>query len=313
MRKQKQFLSITVVLALIISMLSMAAVYANSTGVASGRIVSESVRQDVYGITTNPDGFNVQNGVLKAYTGKETELIIPDDLGITLIGERAFYNCSSLTSVVIPSGVTAIVYRAFEGCSNLVSATIPNSVTFIGEEVFKGSSILEIKGVKDSYSEQYAARNNITFSFIDTVPPVITIGTYVKTPTNKDITVTASTNEGTLNAENHIFTKNGSFDFIATDAAGNVTIKTVKIASIDKTAPKITVKSLSGKMLKQNASIKGGATITITETNINKKVIRKNNTAITWPGKNKVTAKGIYAIIVTDKAGNKATFTFKVT
>ena len=67
---------------------------------------------------------------------------------------------------------------------------------------------------------------------------MITLDTYDgTTPINKDIIVAAITNEGTLNAVSHTFTENGSFDFAATDLAGNVATKTVTITNIDKTAP----------------------------------------------------------------------------
>ena len=58
------------------------------------------------------------------------------------IGERAFYDCSSLTSVTIPNSVTSIGNWAFYGCSALTSVTIPNSVTSIGERAFQGCSSL---------------------------------------------------------------------------------------------------------------------------------------------------------------------------
>lgn len=72
---------------------------------------------------------------------------------------------------------------------------------------------------------------------VDNTPPIITLGTYTTAPTNQNITVTATTNEGTLDVGSTTFTANGSFDFIATDAAGNITIKTVTITNIDKSAP----------------------------------------------------------------------------
>jgi hypothetical protein len=76
---------------------------------------------------------------------------------------------------------------------------------------------------------------------VDTVAPIITLGTYTTAPTNQDITVTASTDEGTLNTTTHTFTANGSFDFIATDAAGNTSSETVTINNIDKTLPISTI------------------------------------------------------------------------
>ena len=65
-----------------------------------------------------------------------TSIIIPNS--VTYIGERAFRGCSGLTSITIPNSVTSIEHDTFYQCSGLTSINIPNSVTSIGNEAFCG-------------------------------------------------------------------------------------------------------------------------------------------------------------------------------
>lgn len=58
------------------------------------------------------------------------------------IGEDAFYNCSSLTSLILPTRVIQIGDYAFQKCSNLISITIPARVTKIGKQAFEKCSNL---------------------------------------------------------------------------------------------------------------------------------------------------------------------------
>ena len=73
--------------------------------------------------------------------------------GVTVIGAKAFKDCSDLQSVTIPEGVTEIRYGAFYRCSNLQSVAIPNSVTYIGNCAFYGCSGLQSVTIPDSVTE----------------------------------------------------------------------------------------------------------------------------------------------------------------
>ncbi len=64
--------------------------------------------------------------------------VIPNDGSVTSIGNEAFYDCDSLTSVTIPDSVTSIGNFAFYGCTGLTSITIPDSVMSIGSSAFSG-------------------------------------------------------------------------------------------------------------------------------------------------------------------------------
>ena len=56
------------------------------------------------------------------------------------LGDFAFYGCSGLTSLTLPSSVTKIGCYALSSCIGLTSLTLPSSVTAIGSEAFKHCS-----------------------------------------------------------------------------------------------------------------------------------------------------------------------------
>lgn len=60
------------------------------------------------------------------YTGKESTVILPRTINswpVTKIGEAAFQDNTTITSVTIPDSVTEIGSNAFAGCTNLTSVT----------------------------------------------------------------------------------------------------------------------------------------------------------------------------------------------
>ena len=58
--------------------------------------------------------------------------------GGTGIDDYAFYNCTSLSCIIIPSRVTSIGDYAFEDCISLSSITIPSGLISIGYKAFFG-------------------------------------------------------------------------------------------------------------------------------------------------------------------------------
>ncbi len=80
--------------------------------------------------------FTIADGVLTAYTGTDTNVIIPE--GVTEIGSAVFQNNTIMETVQIPDTVTTIGMDAFYGCTSLKELELPDSVTKIGDTAFSG-------------------------------------------------------------------------------------------------------------------------------------------------------------------------------
>lgn len=78
---------------------------------------------------------------------------------MTSIGKRAFYKCTSLKTIIIPSKVKTIGESAFSGCKKLTKATIGKGVTKIGKKAFYNCKKLKsvtIKTTKLKSVDKYA-------------------------------------------------------------------------------------------------------------------------------------------------------------
>ena len=66
--------------------------------------------------------------IVNGYIGNPTTVVIPDTylgLPVYAISSEAFKDCTSMTSIVIPSSVTSIGTACFIGCSSLETMTMP--------------------------------------------------------------------------------------------------------------------------------------------------------------------------------------------
>lgn len=102
----------------------------------------------------------------------EGVVVIPEEVvfmnrtrKVTRIGEKAFWNCKNLISVIIPNTIISIGNFAFADCKGLTSITIPNTVMSIGAGAFSGcnqlTSIIIPDGIKDVYDETFANCYNL--------------------------------------------------------------------------------------------------------------------------------------------------------
>ena len=70
--------------------------------------------------------FDATTGTIKKYNGNDAVVNIPSTINswpVTKIGEAAFQDNTTITSVTIPDSVTEIGANAFAGCTNLTSVT----------------------------------------------------------------------------------------------------------------------------------------------------------------------------------------------
>ncbi len=113
-------------------------------------------------------------------TCTDLDVLIPpsiDGLTVSAIGEKAFENQTTLTSIVIPDTVTSIGRRAFYYCTGLTEFTIPSSVTSIGTQIFFHADNIHTVYYNSSYYPLTETENQL-FSNAG-ITKVVFGGTYI--------------------------------------------------------------------------------------------------------------------------------------
>ena len=130
--------------------------YENQGQTLSYTILDENAKTCMVNSNNNTNETNISGKV----EIPETVIYDNTEYSVTSIGNRAFYGCSGLSEVTIPTSVTSIGGDAFFNCIGLTSMTIPNSVTSIGKNAFQNCSGLTSLTISSSLT----SINDCTFS-----------------------------------------------------------------------------------------------------------------------------------------------------
>jgi len=112
----------------------------------------------------------------RAFFGRTslTSITIPDS--VTKIGSSAFSGCSGLTNITIQDGVTEISDFAFQNCTGLTSVTIGSGVTSVGRGAFSGCTGLTSITIPDSVTViRSSAFSGCTGLTSITIPDSVTV------------------------------------------------------------------------------------------------------------------------------------------
>ncbi len=115
------------------------------------------------------------------------KIVLPSS--VTSISTSAFALCTSLTDIEMPIGLEKIGYYAFDGCTSLKTVTLPSSVESIGEKPFRSCSLLETINIS-SGNAYYTSKDGVLYNKNCTK-----IIDYPSGKTDKEFTVLSSVTE----------------------------------------------------------------------------------------------------------------------
>ena len=94
-----------------------------------------------YGWDVSGDEATIQWASMSLSGNVSIPATLDDEAGqswrVTAVGEGAFYDCTRITSLVIPEGVRTIGMEAFVNCRSMTAATLPSTLESIGQMAFE--------------------------------------------------------------------------------------------------------------------------------------------------------------------------------
>lgn len=99
------------------------------------------------------------------------------------IEEEAFWKCSSLESITLPSGLTSLGEGAFNECGKLTSINLPDGVTVLSREVFAKSGLTSIDIKNITTIKAMAFKDAASLSTVSNPDKIIKMETSVFTGT----------------------------------------------------------------------------------------------------------------------------------
>ncbi len=114
---------------------------------------------------TKPVVFDIKNGVLVNYLGKDEVVVVPEE--VTQIGSNAFYFAKDFVKeVVVPDGVTEIGFSAFKDSEKLEKVKLPEELKVIEMRAFENCKNLKQinlpKGLEKIEKSAFDGCDNLT-------------------------------------------------------------------------------------------------------------------------------------------------------
>jgi len=136
----------------------------NETTIIPNFNFSPSHNNPLAGMNTVILGTNCSNIIqLAFYDCSSLTTVIIQPSGLTSISDYAFFTCSNLSNINIGNGVTSIGEYAFLSCVALTSITIPDSVTYIGLNAFSNTRLATVYIATDNKLGITSPATNVSF------------------------------------------------------------------------------------------------------------------------------------------------------